>query len=362
MASIAQAKNIVRAGIKAGVSTWIWSNHGQGKSDLVRQVAKAEDMECIDIRAALTEAGDWMGLPYHAKAENGDSIMKFATSPFLPRDKTSKGLLFLDELNRARPDVINCVFQLALDRRIGNHYELPDGWHVIVASNPFDSDYQVTGAEPALLGRFCHVQLTPTHAEWVKYAKTAGMRDDVVSFIADNDKALGNVKSGVKLDHVKENPRAWEMFNKMVNALEEMGLLEECLTDVGTGIVGATYAVQFAEYRKTKFKRINAEKILLYYDEVRGDVKHMVKNGRLDALKDAIDNLLNPETFDHKAVLKDEKQLKNMAQFFTDVPADVSYTGIKTIVQTYPPEFTKALLNADGKKELFKRVVALSEG
>jgi len=357
MASINQTKNIVKAGIKSGVATWIWSNHGQGKSELVKQVANDLDIQCIDIRAALTEAGDWMGLPYVV-----NEVMKFATSPFLPKDPNSKGILFLDELNRARPDVINCVFQLALDKCIGSHYTLPEGWSVVVASNPSDSDYQVTGAEPALLGRFCHIQLTPTHDEWLKYAKTAGLRDDVVSFIRDNAKALGNVKQGVKLEHVEANPRSWVLFERMVNALEEMNIFDECLTDVGTGTIGSTWAIQFAEYRKTKFKRINADKILNHYGEVRKDVLSMVKNGRLDALKDAIDSLLDEKTFKYKKVLKDPKQLKNMAKFFTDVPADVSFTGIRTIVQTFPPEFTKALMQADGKKELFKRVVALSEG
>lgn len=367
MAGVNQVKNIIRVGQKAKVPVWIWSTHGQGKSEAVKQVAAEQGIECIDIRAALTEAGDWMGLPYVDK-EKGVTVMKFAPAPFLPPnalhgDDGSRGILFLDELNRARQDVLNCVFQLALDGRIGNHYVLPKGWYIVVAANPSDSDYQVTGNEPALMGRFCHVQLLPTASEWLTHAKGSKVRDDLYAFIQDNEKMLGNNKSGFKLEQVRENPRAWVLYGKMVDAAESLNLLDEVITDIGAGLVGATAAVQYAEYRKSKFKRLSAEKILTDYAKVRKDVIEMVKNGRLDALKDAIDALLETGKFDYKATMKDADKLKNIASFFTDCPPDVTFTGISKIVKEYPPEFVKALLNVDGKeKTLYKRVVALSEG
>lgn len=367
MASINQVKRVVRIGMKSGVSVWIWGPHGQGKSDLVKQVAQEEGMECIDIRAALTEAGDWMGLPYVTRNDKGQEIMKFAPSPFLPIDPNSRGILFLDELNRARPDVLNCVFQLALDKKIGSHYTLPKGWYVVVAANPDDSDYQVTATDPALIGRFCHVHLTPTVAEWIDYAKKYTVRDDVRQFITDNEKLLGTAKETTKLEHVKANPRSWALFARMISAMEELELMQECLTEVGNGLVGSTCTIEYANWLKTKFKRIDAQKILLTYEDVRKDVLNMVKTGRLDALKDAIDSLLdvgtpeNPGKFNYKVVMADQKQLKNMSQFFIDIAADVAFTGLNKIVSTFPAEFTKALMAADGKKELYKKITSLAE-
>jgi len=122
MASIKKCKKIIEAGREAGVAVWIWGAHGNGKSQIVKQVAEKMDVGFNDIRISLTEAGDWMGLPFINPATKR---MEFAPSPYLPYDIESKGILFLDELNRGRPDVTQCVFQITLDHKIGTHYELP---------------------------------------------------------------------------------------------------------------------------------------------------------------------------------------------------------------------------------------------
>src|SRR5262249_58690591 len=43
-----------------------------------------------------------------------------------------RGVLFLDELNRAPDDVLQAAFQLVLDGAVGE-YMLPDGWSVVAA-------------------------------------------------------------------------------------------------------------------------------------------------------------------------------------------------------------------------------------
>jgi MoxR-like ATPase len=298
-------------------------------------------------------------MPYIAK----DNIMHFAQSAFLPAENEPAGILFLDELNRARPDVMNCVFQLALDRKIGKHYKLPEGWSIVVAANPGDADYQVTDVDPALLGRFCHVKLTPTTDEWLSYARTTKMRDEIRSFIADNKKLLGNSHEDCKLENVKPNPRSWAMYSRMIEAMEEMKVVEDHIIEVGAGLVGAEAAGVFTAYRRNKFKRIDAAMILDSYAKIRPDVQAMVKEGRLDVQKEAIEDLLSSKDFKEDGIVKSPKQFHNLMMFFNDIAADVAYTGIRTITEKYTKLVNKIATTEDDEEavKLYKKMISLDD-
>ena len=361
MAGIAKAKKIIEAGLKSGVSTWVWGEHGNGKSQIVEQVARRLGIGFMDVRCALAEAGDFMGLPY---IDEKTGEMRFANSPLLPNPewatskdpKESFGILFLDEINRARPDVLQCIFQLTLDKRIGTHYKLPPGWNIVAAGNPGDADYQVTDIDPALLNRFVHIQLTPTVDEWLEHAKDSKFRDDIRQFVMDNKKMLGNATKGVTLEHVQPKPRGWEMLSKMTTALEELNFADECLIDVATGIVGGVAAVEYANYRRTKFKRISTEDIVNHYSKIRKFVMQMKEEGNQSLQKEAVDELLNgSKPLDVKSILKDEKKLENVTTFFTDISADIGYIAaeILTAREDYRPLLDEIINRNDGPYQKF---------
>ena len=100
---------------------FIWGPPGVGKSAVVTQLAREGGLPVIDIRAPLLDPTDLRGIP----AVVGDRAEWFAPS-FLPRADATPGILFFDELNAAPPIVQASLYQLVLDRRIGE-YTLPDG-------------------------------------------------------------------------------------------------------------------------------------------------------------------------------------------------------------------------------------------
>lgn len=328
MASINTAKKIIEAGRDSGVSIWLWGPHGIGKSESVEQVAKKLGIEFIDVRAALTEAGDWMGLPLEAvDKETGETYAKFAMSSFLPRDPNWKGILFLDELNRARPDIINCVFQLVLNRKIMNHYELPKGASIVAAGNPGDAEYDVTAIDPALLGRFCHIDLSPTQSEWVDFSRESGVRKDIIQFIQSVPKMLDPKIKGFDFDQVQPNRRGWTMLARVMDSLDKLGHTDACILDVATGLVGTAAAVQYAEFRRSNYLRIDVSKILPAYKSIRKDVKQIVKEGKLPEQKQAIEELFELETFNENDIQASDEMTVNLLTFLTDLSEDVAYVG-----------------------------------
>ena len=68
-------------------------------------------------------------------------------------------VLFLDELNRARPEILQAVYDLALNRTLAGK-RLPAGSIVIAAVNEGE-EYQLTDLDPALVSRFNLYEFAP---------------------------------------------------------------------------------------------------------------------------------------------------------------------------------------------------------
>jgi MoxR-like ATPase len=132
--------------------TFLWGPPGVGKSSIVRKIAGDRGLHLLDVRASLLDPTDLRGLPYVA-----DDRARWSPPSFLPHDPDSQGLLFFDELNAAPPLVQASLYQLTLDRRVGE-YELPAGWSIVAAGNRAE-DGSVTYRMPAALAnRFIHLE------------------------------------------------------------------------------------------------------------------------------------------------------------------------------------------------------------
>jgi len=352
MASITTTMKILEASREADVAVWLWGTHGIGKSETVFATAKKLGIGMIDIRAALTEAGDWLGLPVASRDKDNRAVTEYYMSTFLPQDPNWKGFIFLDELNRARPDVLNCVFQLVLNRKIMNHYTLPAGATIVAAGNPADDDYQVTDVDPALLGRFCHISLTPPREEWMEFAKQTKVRSDIIKFIsASHPKALDHKMKEFDIGLVTPNRRSWVKLSAMANVLEKFGTLDECLIDVGAGLIGSTFAVQFDQFRRRNFARIEVEKILPDYPSIREQVLKFVEEGSLPEQREALEQLFDKKLLKDKEVANDLPQYTNLLMFLTDIAQDVSYLAANRITKDYPHIMTRILEGLKTKEE-----------
>lgn len=330
MASIQTTKKIIKAGLDSKVGTWLWGAPGIGKSEIVKQVADELGLQFIDVRAALTEAADWTGLPVETKDQQGKQEFLFLMASFLPKEANWKGIIFLDELNRANKDTLNGVMQLVLDGKILNHYTLPKGAHIVAAGNPSDDNESVTEIGDALIARFCHINLSPTVDEWLEYATTAKVRSDMISFIRTNPKNLHGKESSFTLEQIKPNPRSITRLAAMVNALEANGDLDACLDDVSAGFLGTAIGLQYTRHVKENYVAIDSAKIIPDYKAVRKMVKKAVDEGKLPEQKQALEELFEKHVKDAE-LAKNEAGLVNVLTFLTDISADVAYIALDKI-------------------------------
>lgn len=315
----------VASSLPVNQSVLIRGDHGIGKSAIVRQLSNHFKLPLIDVRLSQREAGDVIGLPL---LEEG--VTKFCPPDWVMRACREPVVLFLDELNRATPEVQQAVFELVLDRRMQGN-ELHPGTRVFSAIN-LSQKYQTNEMDPALLDRFFVIDFDPTPDDWFDYAKKTGINQDLISFLRDKPSRL-DPKPGEDSSAVTASRRSWEKFDA---AAKNAGLYDAYLSEdqnakalmfqMANGFIGSSISSQLIDWmiRTTEF--VKPEEIMNNYEKVRD----RVMKSSIDRLNDMIDRLL---AIANKKIFN-ETQIKNVEDFVVDLPHELRFTFMVAMLNT----------------------------
>lgn len=216
-------------------SAFIWGPPGAGKSSIVRAIASERGVPMIDVRALLLDPTDLRGIP---TVEKG--LARWCPPSFLPTPDDTPGILFFDELNAAPPLVQASLYQLVLDRRVGE-YALPDGWRIVAAGNRAE-DASVTFRMPAALAnRFVHIDFEIDFDDWRVWAVDAGVHPLVIGFLGTRRELLFDM---ARPERGFPTPRSWEILS---DTLKAFGSVRDA-DDILIGIVGEGAAIEFIGY------------------------------------------------------------------------------------------------------------------
>lgn len=223
--------------------------HGIGKSEILTDYYSQKGMVVVPLfLGQMADPGDLIGLPVldNSKGTN------FAPPYWWPTDNRPI-VLFLDELNRARPEILQTVMDLALNRRLAGR-SLPVGSRIISAVNEGD-EYQLTHLDPALVSRFNVYQFCPTSQEWLIWAEKQRLDQRVVDFIASQPTLLDStpqLREGEDTGLEKfPDRRAWRRVSDVLQevsldgSLRQRQHIDEDDLDLIAGIVGAEAASRF---------------------------------------------------------------------------------------------------------------------
>lgn len=329
-------------GLPPRKSVLIESNHGYGKSDVVRQCAAAMSKKTnkpfglVDFRLAQCEVADVIGMMRHADAgeithtvyRDGKKLSETRTvknvtlhdfAEWFPTDQDSCGYLFLDELPRASRDLQNAVMELALDYRY--HFkELPIGWRVIAASNDNMDVYAGAVLDPALYDRFLKIKFKPTVPEWLEYARENNVHRAVITYINkfDADLMPENIESGV----ISPSPRSWISLSDIIKYMaehEDDPLKDlDYLTLLSKGYLGDTVSLNFVEYVRKSYKVYNGRDII---DKMTPEMEKEFKNMIVTEVSFYNDEIIK--------YLKNKKKLsptqsENLYKYITAIPKETA--------------------------------------
>jgi len=183
---------------------------------------------------AQKDPTDMRGLPVPNTATK--AVQWFLSSEW-PRDWSSRGIIFFDELTAADKTLQVSAYEMILDRKLGDvgegkfGYEVPPGWLIVAAGNQRQDRAVSQPMSSALANRFLHVVVKAKAADWINWAKKSNVHPVVIDYIEDTT-ALPGVTSDDKLHNMNPeyfdlekgwpSPRSWERVSSILHAYDRI--------------------------------------------------------------------------------------------------------------------------------------------
>ena len=247
----------------------IWGAPGIGKTAILMSVLDSlpngKDYNLV-VKTLSNETPDNFTLPKYIEI-NGQEKATDVPKTWLPvykptgdrdqdqqlDDACGKGLLFIDELSRATPQVLNVILPL-INEGIFNGYKLGSGWVIIVASNRAEDE--MSGQAEignALSNRFRQLYYEPTCKSWMQWAKTQNYISPLLlQWLAmpEHENMSGGKyfymdpnedMEGAGVSKIMCTPRSWTNAMRHLALYAETGSLEGfTIFDIPRSIMGRT--------------------------------------------------------------------------------------------------------------------------
>lgn len=322
---------------KAELTGFLWGHAGIGKSSIIKQYANSKGYHFFPLYlGTMSDLGDVLGLAEFVTNEDGSKSTVFANPKWLKdaityceENPESGAIIFLDEFNRARRDVLNGMFSLALDKTF-HTVKLPKNCHVIAAGNPPTDEYAVTDVdETALMARFVHIKLEPTFDEWLQYAKSSDMNPTLISFFKEQPDLLEKKHSHFELP-IKPDRRAVSHVNRLMKLNPPEHILEQLMA----GVLGIETAVAYNLHLRKSDKALTGEEVLkgVGIDNLKvwsqaGDIKSSILSLSCDNVFEEVMKINSQQD-----ALLTEEQSENLFNFINLVPKDLVYVLIQKFI------------------------------
>ena len=336
----------------ASQNIMLTGKHGIGKSQILEKFFTARGERVVILfLGQMSDPGDLIGLP-RLDEKTGKTL--FMPPYWFPTDGKPV-VLFLDELNRARPEVLQTFMDLTLNRTLAGR-KLPEGSRVISAVNDGE-EYQLTDLDPALVSRFNIYEFKPTAQEWLLWAAKADLDSRVIDFISENPGMLDGDAFTREDQGLEKSPdrRGWERVSAVLKTNEVTPLLKTAIA----GIIGMPAASKF-------FATINQKKLPSAKDILLGDFakqKVAIKKCStpdLASVNESIFRFIETKAYNEKDT---EKVVSNFAAYFDHLSDEKLREAQAHFVNLYSSSLYPAVMTLIIMKnqQLYKKITEFVE-
>jgi len=293
---------------------------GIGKSWSMKELAKELGIDFVDLRLATQEVTDLIGYPRMIKREGKDPVTVWTKPEWFP-DEGTRGILALEEVNRAPEDVRQAIFQLLTEWKLHTH-KLPATWTIVSMVNPDNGEYHVNKLDKAFKRRFVQIVVDPPEVdEWGVWAKKNNVKNEIIQFVFSFPRLL-HTEESIKID-AYPTPDGWRIVSLLLtnNVIPYSKHKDDNpMLEITAGIIGNEAASGFIQaLRKGLDKYLTCDDILNNYSRHRDYFKQVVEKKRNDLIYMSVLDLL---TSLNKAKKITNKQAENLRDFMLDVPAE----------------------------------------
>jgi len=246
---IDQAYNIAVDYMQAGITPFLTSSPGLGKSATARKIAKDFNLKLIDIRLSQVTSADLMGLPMR----NDQGRFFFAPSTMFPYegDPIPAGydgwLLFFDEFNSAAKSVQAAAYQPVLDHAVGQ-MKLHENCMVMAAGNLSTDRAIVTQQGTAMQSRLGHITIEHSDLKFMAHMIRANFDVRVRGFI-DFLPQYGHNFDPDHSDRTFSCPRTLEFLSDYVKNKKSEDVSIAAVAGLISDGVGSEFVTYIKEYQ-----------------------------------------------------------------------------------------------------------------
>ncbi len=227
--------------LQTDTPVFIHGSPGIGKSYIVNDIAQKNNLEIRDVRLSQLDSVDLRGIPTISNDQT-----KWMPPVFLPNNENSSGILFLDELNSAPLSVQAAIYQLVLDRKIGE-YTMPKNWRIICAGNKIDDKGIVFKLPSPLINRMVHIVLEAKFDDFKAWAIKNEIHPFIIGFLGFRPDLLSSeVPSASETNPAFCTPRAWDMLSNILKKNNDIN----AISPIVYGTVGYGAGIEFTSFVK----------------------------------------------------------------------------------------------------------------
>jgi MoxR-like ATPase len=219
---------------------------GVGKTAIVAQAAKAVGKNLITFALPTCESVDLRGLPTIV-----DGVTRWAS----PLPKDGAGVLLLDELASAAPDVQVAAHHI-VHAEAGSDMSLPPGWHIVLTGNRAADKAHFRAVAAPLRNRLTIIQAEADIKSWADWAMEHDISPVVTAFLRWRPELL--VAKDISSEGGFPSPRAWESVSNILGLSVSTSVEREMIT----GTVGEGASSEFSAYLRTARELPRIEEIL----------------------------------------------------------------------------------------------------
>lgn len=220
---------------KRSVVMFLQGPPGIGKTAAVGQAASNAGKNLVTFALPTCESVDLRGLP---------TIEKGATLWASPLPRTGQGVLLLDEVSSAAPDVQVAAHHL-VHAEPGSDMSLPAGWHLVLTGNRASDKTHYRATSAPLRNRLVMINCEPDVAQWAEWAMNNGIAPTVTAFLRWRPELL--ISKEIPGEGAFPSPRSWEATSNILSLQMNAAIEREMIL----GAIGEGATIEFNAYLQT---------------------------------------------------------------------------------------------------------------
>ena len=330
----------------------IWGLHGIGKTELVRDLAKARGCGFVYIAPAqFEEMGDLLGMPRISEDPAKGEVTRFAPPDWAPR-QPGPGILLLDDVNRADDRILRGIMQLLQNYELVS-WTLPERWLIVCTANPDGGDYSVTTLDEAMLTRMMHVTLEFDVQAWARWAERAGVDSRGINCVLAYPELVNGRRT---------TPRSLVQFFNSLEPLDDLPAQSGLVPLLGDAALDSETTQAFLAYVNLKLDLLPSPEEILETDDfevINRRLHRLLHEGetkRLDILSVVVTRL-NNYLLQHPAE-PTETELANLRRFLLLelLPNDLRLAMAQELTQSKRPGLMKLYAAPEVGELLLKKM------